>query len=154
MKEPEHNKERRKTMEDALARLPQYHAVYNMAPATLPTLTHCRYWAAFSPADAAPRFYQHLVHDKQLALNVFAGAQNRRGPGLFNVVGIPRPGVKIEDLEKAIDDEIEAVKKDGVTQQELDKVRTQLLRQAIQTRGSVLFLANQMGTLTSLLQRS
>jgi zinc protease len=56
--------------------------------------------------------------------------------------------VKIEDLEKAIDDEIEAVKKDGVTQQELDKVRTQLLRGAIQTRVSTLGLANQIGTAT------
>lgn len=54
----------------------------------------------------------------------------------------------MEELENAINDEIEAVKKDGITQQELEKVRTQFLRQAIQTRGSVLFMANQIGTFT------
>src|SRR5215472_3912186 len=69
-------------------------------------------------------------------------------PAHRTVVAIPRPGVKIDEVEKAVDDEIEAVKKDGITQQELDKVRTQFLRQAIQTRGSVLFLANQIGTFT------
>jgi zinc protease len=148
MTEPEHDKERRKTMEDALARLPQYHAVYNMPPGNTADTYALQVLGAVLSGGRSGRFYQHLVHDKQLALNVFAGAQNRRGPGLFNVVGIPRPGVKMEDLEKAIDDEIEAVKKDGITQQELEKVRTQFLRQAIQTRGSVLFTANQMGTLT------
>jgi zinc protease len=63
-------------------------------------------------------------------------------------VAVPRPGVKMEDLEKAIEDEIEAVKKDGVTPAELAKVRTQFLRQQIQARASTLQLANQMGTLT------
>src|SRR5262249_5928762 len=76
------------------------------------------------------------------------GAQNRRGSGLFNVVAVPRPGVKIDDVEKAVDDEIEAIQKDGITQQELEKVRTQFLRQAIQTRARVLGMANQIGTFT------
>jgi predicted Zn-dependent peptidase len=148
MTEPEHDKERRKTMEDALARLPQYHAVYNIPPGNTSDTYALQVLGAVLSGGRSGRFYQHLVHDKQLALNAFAGGQNRRGPGLFNVVGLPRPGVKMEDLEKAIDDEIEAIKKDGITQQELEKVRTQFLRQAIQTRGSVLFLANQIGTLT------
>jgi zinc protease len=87
-----------------------------------------------------------LVHDKQLALNAATFAQGRRGPGLFNVVALPRPGVKIENLEKALDDEIEAIKKDGVTAQEMEKVRTQFLRQAIQARSSDLRLANLIGT--------
>jgi zinc protease len=94
------------------------------------------------------RFYQHLVHDKQLALNAVARAQSRRGPSLFNVVALPRPGVKIEDLEKALDEEIEAVQKNGITPQELEKARTLFLRQSIQTRASVLATANLMGTLT------
>jgi predicted Zn-dependent peptidase len=56
--------------------------------------------------------------------------------------------VKVEDLEKALDEEIEAIQKDGITQQELDKARTLFLRQSIQTRASVLATANLMGTLT------
>ncbi len=148
MTEPEHDKERRKTMEDGLARLAQYHAVYNIPPGNTPDTYALQVLGSVLSNGRSSRFYQHLVHDKQLALQAFAGAQNRRGPGLFNVVALPRPGVKMDELEKALDDEIEAVKKDGITQQELEKVRTQLLRQSIQTRGSVLFLANQIGTLT------
>ncbi|HET9365031.1 MAG TPA: pitrilysin family protein [Candidatus Angelobacter sp.] len=148
MTEPAHDKERRKTMEDSLARLPQYHAVYNIPQGNTPDTYALQMLGAVLSGGRSGRFYQHLVHDKQLALNAFAGAQVRRGPGLFNVVAIPRPGVKMEELENAINDEIEAVKKDGITQQELEKVRTQFLRQSIQTRGSVLFMANQIGTFT------
>lgn len=144
--EPNHDKERRKTMTDALARLPQYHAVYNIGPGNTQDTYALQVLSAILSGGRSARLYQHLVHDKQLVLNAAAFAQARRGPGLFNVVAIPRPGVKLEDVEKALDDEIEAVKKDGVTQQEIDKVHTQLLRQSIQTRGSALRLANQIGT--------
>src|SRR5690242_621711 len=154
MKEPEHDKERRKTMTDPLARLPQFHAAYVIPPGNTQDTYALRVLAEVLSGGRSARFYQHLVHDKQLALNAFARAQSRRGPSLFNVVALPRPGVKMEDLEKALDEEIEAIEKDGVTQQELDKVRTQLLRQAIQTRSSTLFLANQIGTATIFYNRS
>jgi predicted Zn-dependent peptidase len=148
MKEPDHDKERRKTMNDALARLPQYRAVYNIGPGNTQDTYALQILSSILSNGRSSRLYQHLVHDKQLALNAGAFAQARRGPGLFNVVALPRPGVKIEDVEKALDDEIEAIKKDGVTQEEMDKVHTQLLRQAIQTRSSMLGIANQLGTAT------
>jgi zinc protease len=147
-KEPEHEKERRKTMTDTLARLPQFHEVYNIGPGNTPDTYALQILGNILSTGRSSRFYQHLVRDKQLALNVITGAQQRRGPGLFNVVAIPRPGVKVDDLEKAIDDEIEAIKKDGVTQAELDKARTQFLRLQIQFRSSSLQRANAMGTMT------
>lgn len=159
--EPDHTQERRKTMTDSLARLPQYHAAYNTVPGNTPDAYALQVlsnvlsgggggggFGGGGGGGRSSRFYQHLVHDKQLALNVAAFAQPRRGPGLFQIVAIPRPGVKIEDLEKAIEEEIDAVKKDGITQAELTKLRTQALRQQIQARASTLALANQIGTLT------
>jgi predicted Zn-dependent peptidase len=146
--EPDHTQERRKTMTDSLARLPQYSAAYNTVPGNTPDFYALQVLGGILTNGRSSRFYQHLVHDKQLALNAGAFSQTRRGPGLFQVTASPRPGVKMEDLEKAIEDEIEAVKKDGVTADELAKVRTQLLRAQIQSRTSMLGLANQMGTLT------
>jgi predicted Zn-dependent peptidase len=146
--EPEHDKERRKTITDALARLPQVSAAYNTPPGNTPDVHALQVLGLVLSSGRSSRFYEHLVHDKQLAINVFAGVQERRGPSLFRVVAVPRPGVKVEDLEKAIYDEIEAIKKDGITQQELDKVRTQFLRAQIQARSSSQGLANRIGTLT------
>jgi len=146
--EPEHDKERRKTMTDTLARLPQFREVYNIVPGNTPDYYALQVLGGILSNGRSSRFYQHLVRDKQLALNAFGAAQQRRGPALFGVAAIPRPGVKIEDLEKGIDDEIEAIKKDGVTQAEVEKVRTQILRQQIQVRSSTLQRAIAFGTLT------
>jgi predicted Zn-dependent peptidase len=148
MTEPAHDKERRKTLDDGLARLPQYRAVYLAPPGNTSDTYALRVLAAVLSDGRSSRLYQHLIADKQIALNVNAGVQSRRGPSLFNVGGFPRPGVKVEDLEKALDDEIETIKKDGPTPQEMQKVRTIFLRQAIQSRASVLATANLMGTLT------
>jgi zinc protease len=148
MTEPEHEKERRKTITDSLARLPQYQAVYNIPAGNTADTYALQVLGAILSNGRSSRLFQHLVHDRQLALILNAGIRPRRGPGLFNMRAVPRPGVKIEDLEKAIEDEIEAVKKDGVTPQELEKVRTQFLRQAIQARTSDRNLANQIGTFT------
>ena len=56
-----------------------------------------------------------------------------------------RPGVKPEDCEAAIRDEIAAVQKDGITAEELDKARLQFLRGQIQTRQSDLSTAIRIG---------
>jgi predicted Zn-dependent peptidase len=146
--EPDHDKERRKTINDALARLPQISAAYNAPAGNTDDFYALQVLGLALSSGRSSRLYEHLVHDKQLAVNAGAGMQSRRGAGLFRVGGVPRPGVKVEDLEKALYDEIEAVKKDGITQKELDKVRTQYLRGQIQARTSTQVLANQLGTLT------
>jgi predicted Zn-dependent peptidase len=146
--EPDHEKERRKTLDDQLARLPRYQAAFNIPQGNTPDSFALQVLSGVLSSGRSSRFYQHLVRDKQLAVNVISFAQSRRGPGLFFVVATPRPGVKVEDLEKAVDEEIEAVKKDGITPQELEKVRTQILRQQIQNRNSSLNLANTIGTYT------
>jgi zinc protease len=144
--EPVHDKERRKTINDALARLPQVQLAYNVPPGNTPDTLALQVLASVLSSGRSSRFYQHLVREKQVALNANAFSQGRRGPSLFQVVAIPRPGVKVEDLEKALDDEIAAVQKDGIADAELAKVRTQYLRQQIQTRSSCLSLAIQIGT--------
>jgi zinc protease len=146
--EPDHDKERRKTITDSLARLPQITAVYNAPAGNTPDFYALQVLGQVLSSGRSSRIYQHLVHDKQMAIQAGAFMQERRGSGLFRVIGLPRPGVKVEDLEKALYDEIEAIKKDGVTEQELAKVRTQFLRGQIQARSSSLFLANRIATYT------
>jgi zinc protease len=146
--EPDHDKERRTTLNDPLARLPQILMAYNVPPGNTSDSYALQVLVGALSNGRSSRFYQHLVKEKQLALNANAFSQGRRGPSLLEIIAIPRPGVKVEDLEKAIGDEIAAVQKDGITEAELAKVRTQILRQQIQTRSSSLFTAIQIGTST------
>jgi zinc protease len=74
-----------------------------------------------------------LVKDKELAVNVSAGPEETRGPSLFHLTALVRPGKEVSDVEKAMEGSVERVKTDGVTQEEVDKVvmqdRTDLIRQ-------------------------
>src|SRR3984893_1559900 len=92
------------------------------------------------------RLYQSLVHDKQMAQDVSALNQSMM---LTSVVGIEvtaRPGVKPEELEKAIDAVLAELRATGPTQAELDRARngteSQMIEQ-LQTTARVADLLNQ-----------
>jgi predicted Zn-dependent peptidase len=85
------------------------------------------------------------VKEKQFATQVFAQADQRRGPSLLYLYAFLRPGVKPEDCEAAIRDQVAAIQKDGITAEELDKARVQYWRGQSQTRQSDLFTALRIG---------
>jgi predicted Zn-dependent peptidase len=143
--EPEHYGERREVIYDSLARLPQLMITYHTPPGDTPENFQVQVLANILGSGQSSRFYQHLVKEKQLAVSVQVRPDERIGPSLLYITATPRPGVKPEDLEKAIYDEIEAVQKDGVTTQEIEKARTQYLRSQIQGRQSSLSTAMRLG---------
>jgi predicted Zn-dependent peptidase len=145
LSEEDHYGERRETIYDPLARLPQVIQAYRIPAGDTPDNFAMQMLATILSSGQSSRFYQHLVKEKQLATSVSAEPDERIGPSLFYILGTPRPGVKVEDLEKAIDEEIAAVVKDGVTPEELAKARAQDLRRFIDTRRSVLQTANDIG---------
>src|SRR5207237_7259274 len=106
--EKDHTAERRKTMTDQLARLPLLQAAYNIPKGNTPEHYALQVLANVLAGGRTSRLYEKLVRDKQIAQSVNMGAQARRGPSLFNVTASPSRGAKMDDLEKAIYDEIEA----------------------------------------------
>src|SRR5262249_26476217 len=69
------------------------------------------------------RLYKKLVYEKQLALDVEASQQSLTLRSVFQVGATARAGVKIEDLEKAINEEMEAFRKSGPTAEEMKRAR-------------------------------
>ncbi len=148
LEEPEHYGERREVIYDPLARLPQLLISYHIPRGDTPENFQVQVLANILGTGQSSRLYQHLVKEKQLAVSLMVQPDTRIGPSLLYIEAMPRPGVKIEDLEKAIYDEIAAVQKDGVTPQEMDKARTQYLRGEIQTRQLTLTTARMLGQYT------
>ena len=146
--EPEHYGERRETIEDPLARLPMVLIAYHIPPGNTSDNYAFQVLSDILSTGESSRLYQHLVKEKQLATSIQTQADPRTGPSLFYVVAVPRPGVKPEDLESAIEAEIAAVQKDGVTEAEMDKARAQFRRQQIQARQTALFTAIRIGEYT------
>jgi zinc protease len=143
--EEAHYGERREVVSDPLARLPQIMMAYHIPPGNTPDNYAAQELAVILGQGQSSRMYQRLVKDKQLASQVTVFADSRIGPSLLYVSAMARPGVKPEELEKGIDDEITAVAKNGVTPEELAKAKTQLLRRFIEQRRSSLNTANLIG---------
>ena len=146
LSEEGHYGERRETIYDPLARLPQLLAGYHIPPGNTPDNYAAEELSIILGQGQSSRFYQHLVKDKQLATQVSVQTDARIGPSMLYITATPRPGVKMEDLEKGIDDEIAAAVTDGVTPDELAKAKTQLLRRVIGQRRSSLAIANAIGS--------
>jgi zinc protease len=145
LSEPEHYGERHETIMDPLARTPMVAMAYHIPPGDTPDYFAMAVLASVLTTGRSSRLYQELVKDKQLATRVFAQADDRRGPSLLYLYAFLRPGVKPEDVENAIRNQVAAVQKDGITDQELEKARVQFLRQQIQSRQSDLGVAIAIG---------
>jgi zinc protease len=67
------------------------------------------------------RLYKTLVYDRQIAQDVSASNGAQEIAGRFQVTATARPGKSLEDLEAVINAEIEKIKKEGPTQEELER---------------------------------
>ena len=74
---------------------------------------------------ASARLYQKLVKREAVSLEVQGTLEERRGPGQLAVFSIHKPEVKGEAVKAIIEAEIERVKKEGVSAEELSKVKNQ-----------------------------
>jgi predicted Zn-dependent peptidase len=148
LEEPEHSGERRETVTDSLARLPLILAGYHIPRGNTPDNYALKVLGDILSTGRSSRLYQHLVKDKQMAAQIDVSVDGRIGPSMFYVEAVPRPGVKPEDLEKAVYEEIADVQKNGVTEAEIEKARTQQRRAQINARQSSLSTAIRLGQYT------
>jgi zinc protease len=146
--EEPHYGERREVISDPLARLPEIDLAYHIPAGNTPDNYAAQQVGIILGEGDSSRLYQHLVKEKQLASEVSVQNDARIGVSQLYITATPRPGVKVEDLEKALDEEIAALVKDGVTPEELAKAKIHLLRQFIERRRSTLFTAILIGNYT------
>lgn len=72
------------------------------------------------------RLYRALVEQQQKAVDVEAYSFGMEAPGLFITLGIAKSGVNPSDLESAMNAEIENIKKQLISKEELQKLRNQI----------------------------
>jgi zinc protease len=81
--------------------------------------------------DKASRLYKRLVYDDQTATTVGAFLDSREIASLFQIEATGKAGEDLTKIEKAVNEEVARLLKDGPTQEELDRVRTQQLARFI-----------------------
>jgi zinc protease len=107
--------------------------------------------SVLSGNDSA-RLNQKLVRETSLAVDVGAGYDsNARGrEAIFEVVGTPAEGKTVAELETALLAQIEKIKTEGVTQQELDRVKAAVIASDVYQRDSMFYQAMQIGQLEAM----
>ena len=92
------------------------------------------------------RLYSALVDKKQLATQVFTSYGESFDPTLFQVYAVTNKNINEADLEKAIYEEIENIKKDGISEKELQKVKNQKLMEFYGQVETINGKSNNIGT--------
>jgi zinc protease len=90
------------------------------------------------------RMYKALVDEQKKAFTVQAFPFSLEDPGLYLTFGLVNMGVSPEDLEKAMDAEIEKVQKELISEKEFQKIRNQVESNFVQQNSSAVGIAEQL----------
>jgi zinc protease len=100
---------------------------------------------------SSARFTRSLVRGEEIAASAGASySAFSRLPGMLLVDGSPAPGHDIGQLERALRAQIELLKNEPVSEQELERVRAQVIASKTYELDSVFYQAMQIGTLETI----
>ncbi len=91
------------------------------------------------------KLYKSIVYNKQLASSISAFYYGLKDEGLLIIFATLQQGKDINELEKAINEEIENLRKNKVSDEELIRAKNSQLANLIYSRESVVRLGFQLG---------
>lgn len=128
----------RRTIEDRNANIPALFASYGMPDAASADVYALALLGDILGSGESSRLHQRLVKQERVALQVQAGTNIRRGPGLFTTFALPNQGVPVDRVEALINEEMEKVRRNGVTADELEKAKNRYRARTIFGRQTAL----------------
>src|SRR5579862_4526533 len=143
--EPPQNAERRVVLEEASQ--PLYLEGYHRPSYLSPDDAVYDAIADLMSEGRTSRLYRALVRDKKIAADSegFSGLPGNKYPHLFAFYAFPLPGHKPEEMAEAIHVEIEKLKKEDISDEELKMIKTRAKANLIRSLGSNEGLAFALG---------
>jgi len=135
-KEPIPTKEKRATVEEPWplpAIIVAHHITYDGHPDSYPLHIVSK---VLSDGQSS-RIYRKLVYESGLALTAFGGGNIIEHPNLFFAIAIVNPGQTPAAVEKALINELDRLKAEGITERELQRAKNQFARDYILGRESL-----------------
>lgn len=90
------------------------------------------------------RMYRRLVDEKQIALQVQAMPLGLEDPGLMIVIALPNMGIDPQVLEEGIIEELELVKNELISEQELQKLKNQFESRLVNSNTTIASRASSL----------
>lgn len=122
--EPPQKGERRETLNDPLARLPHVFIVYKTVPGNTPDQYALEVLGSILFGGDSSRLYQKLSKELELVAGIGGYVDERIGTGSVRISATVRPGHETKDVEAAIYEEIERIKKEPIEAWELEKAKS------------------------------
>ena len=144
-REPEQPGERRLEVRK-FAQLPLLMMGYHVPETASPDYYALKVLQTVLFSGQSSRMYQRVVDKDQLALSVSADYDFAFDPTLFVITAQPKEGVAPASVEKAVYEELDRVKKDVVTDQEIEKAKNILLANFYRSIKTISGRANQIGS--------
>jgi zinc protease len=146
--EPEEVAEKYKRYEDKLAPLPAFLMGWKIPPRRTPE-NNALYLAGKLLYDGdSSRLYQKLVKGDESVVQLFGFTDERRGPSSIFIGAIPKPDKDLKQIRQVITDEIKDIATKGVSGDEMEKLRNQLINDEVRARQSSLGRAQQIAEYT------
>ncbi|MDR2000476.1 MAG: insulinase family protein [Zoogloeaceae bacterium] len=102
--------------------------------------------AAVLDGNDAARFARRLVREQKIAQSAGAGYEEIvRGESLFVLDGQPAEGRTVAELETALRGELTRIAEEGVAEEELARIKTQLIASQVYKRDSMMAQAMEIG---------
>jgi zinc protease len=153
--EPPQSASRRISLKDARVRQPSWSRTY-MAPSRHTSVTggpeslHSYALEVLSGViggGATSQIYKSLIVDQGLAVSAGAGyGPGSLGPSRFYFYASPAPGVSMETLEKAMEQEVNKLLEQGVQDQDVKRVKKSMIAEAVYARDSLSAGARVLGS--------
>ncbi|WP_299000914.1 pitrilysin family protein [uncultured Tenacibaculum sp.] len=90
------------------------------------------------------RLYKKLVDDKKKALQVFSFARTLEDYSVYNIGAIPLGETSLDELIKEMDEEIEKLQTELISDRDLQKVRNKFENQFVASNSSIEGVANSL----------
>jgi predicted Zn-dependent peptidase len=136
--EPGQKEERRRVVNDPLARLTLVDIAYQVPGGINADMDALSALATVMGSGRSSRLHENLVRQQQVAVQAGAGVVAAKGPTFMYLEGMAAPGKDVALVEKAIDAEVEKVQKGVIQEWELDKARNAARRSLVGSLGSSL----------------
>lgn len=133
----------RKTFEDDIP-LPRLYMTWHTVPRFAGDDIALSMLGSVLSSGRNSRLQSNLVYDKKLAQDVGAFQQSREIAGAFQVTSTASPGKSLDEIEKEVLAEIERIKKDPPTAEEMERALNQVESQAVYSLQTVFGRADQM----------
>lgn len=92
------------------------------------------------------KLYKKMVDEKKLALQIGAFSFSQEDYGMYILYGLPMDGFSIADLRKEIDEEVEKIQTDLISEKDFQKLQNKFDNTFVNAKSTIEGIANNLAT--------